>query len=149
MLNKFFMRAAVAAVALTCTTGSASAENYEILVLEFSFFSSVSYVQPGDSLTFVNNSGIDRDVRSRNANWFITDLADGASASIVVEDGWKNEYMSRIKGAGNGSDNTTETDINLDDASIDYTGDDSVEAVPGTIMGILNYSGGPQTPSND
>jgi hypothetical protein len=57
--------------------------------------------------------------------------------------------MSRIKGAGNRSDDTTETDINLDDALIDYTGDDSVETQPGTIMGILNYSGGPQTASND
>tara|TARA_B110000908_G_C10139747_1_gene396199 strand:- start:251 stop:439 length:189 start_codon:yes stop_codon:yes gene_type:complete len=61
----------------------------------------------------------------------------------------KNEDMSRIKGAGNRSDDTTETDINLDDALIDYTGDDSVETQPGTIMGILNYSGGPQTASND
>ena len=38
MLSKFFLRAAVTAAALTCTTGSASAENFDIMIMEMSFF---------------------------------------------------------------------------------------------------------------
>lgn len=143
MLKNFFMRAAVTAAALTCTTGSASAENFDILIMEMSFFPSVSYVQPGDTLTFINESGVDRDIRSRNLDWFIPDLANGASASIVIEDSWKNEYLSRIKGSGNGETPTDTTETNADDSLVDLTGDETVPNEAGTIMGVLNYSGAP------
>lgn len=143
MLSKFFLRAAVTAAALTCTTGSASAENFDIMIMEFSFFPSVSYVQPGDTITFINNSGVARDIRSRNAQWFIPDLAADASTSILVEAGWKNEYLSRITGAGSGNDNTGSTDFNADGAIVDLSNDDAVVAEPGTIMGVLNFSGAP------
>lgn len=102
MLSKFFLRAAVTAAALTCSTGSASAENFDIMIAEFSFFPSISYVQPGDTITFINESGVERDIRSKNKQWSISDLADGASPTITVEEGWKNDYLSRIKGSGNG-----------------------------------------------
>ncbi len=138
MLSKFFLRAAVTAAALTCSTGSASAENYDIMIAEFSFFPSVSYVQPGDTITFINDSGIDRELRSKNADWFIPDLADGASASIVVEEGWKNDFFSRIKGADNGGQDETGETVNVDDASIEMTNEE-LDAEPGTIRGALSY----------
>lgn len=150
MLSKFFLRAAVTAAALTCTTGSASAENFDIMIMEMSFFPSVSYVQPGDTITFTNNSGVDRDIRSRNAQWFIPGLAVDASASIVVEEGWKNEFLSRIKGTGNGSDTgATGDSVSNDYLTTDLTDDPTLMDEAGTIMGILNYSGTPDSASSN
>lgn len=150
MLSKFFLRAAVTAAALTCTTGSASAENFDIMIMEMSFFPSVSYVQPGDTITFTNNSGVARDIRSRNAQWFIPGLAVDASASIVVEESWKNEFLSRIKGTGSGNDTgATGDNVSTDYLTTDLSDDSTFIDEAGTIMGILNYSGTPNSVSSN
>jgi len=106
--------------------------------MEFSFFPSVSYVQAGDTITFINNSGVDRDLRSKNAQWFIPDVADGAQASITVGEGWKNDYLSRIKGSGNGGQEATGEEVNADTASIDQS-NEKLAAEPGTILGVLAF----------
>ena len=150
MLSKFFLRAAVTAAALTCTTGYASAENFDIMIMEMSFFPSVSYVQPGDTLTFINESGVDRDIRSRNAQWFIPGLAVGASASIVIEQGWKNEFLSRIKGSGNGGNDGADGEVVSNDyLTTDLSNDEAVVDEAGTIMGILKYSGAPEVATSN
>ena len=138
MLSKFFLRAAVTAAALTCSTGSASAEDFDILIAEFSFFPSISYVQPGDTITFINESGVERDIHSKNKQWSISDLADGASPTITVEEGWKNDYLSRIKGSGNGGNEQTGEIVNNDLLDIEQTNEE-LQAEPGTILGVLSF----------
>ena len=150
MLSKFFLPAAVTAAALTCTTGSASAENFDILSMEMSFFPTMSYVQPDDTLTFINESGVDRDIRSRNAQWFIPGLAVGASVSIVIEQGWKNEFLSRIKGSGNGGNDGVDGEVVSNDyLTTDLSNDEAVVDEAGTIMGILKYSGAPEVATSN
>ena len=67
--------------------------------MDQSFFPNISYVQPGDTVTFINMSGVTRTVEAENKIWSIDSLADGAQATITVEAGWKNESLSRIHGA--------------------------------------------------
>ena len=127
MLSKFFLRAAVTAAALTCSTGSASAENFDIMIAEFSFFPSISYVQPGDTITFINESGATRQIRSSNNDWVIPSLGDGAQISINIEENWKNDFLSRLDNA------TSQSEIGTDLKNADL----SQEA--GTIAGVLSF----------
>lgn len=90
-------------------------------------------------------SGVTRTVEAKNKKWSIDSLADGAQATITVEAGWKNEYVSRIKGAGgNGSiddtadDSAIATDLDTTDQT-DTSGADEA----GTILGRMSYSSPP------
>ena len=68
MLNKILKGAALAVAALTFTAGSSSAENYRVLMVDSAFFPDISYVQDGDTLTFVNMSGSARTISAENGS---------------------------------------------------------------------------------
>lgn len=146
MLSKFFLRAAVTAAALTCTTGSASAEQFQIMMMEQSFFPNVSYVKPGDTVTFVNMSGITRDIQARNGIWSIAGITDGAEATITVQEGWKNDYLSRIQGTGSGtiSGSSTNQALVTDTNAQDLTDEAGIDEEAGTIVGVFSFGEPPR-----
>ena len=92
MLSKFILRAAVTAAALTCTTGSASAEQYRILMMEHAFFPDVSFVQPGDEVVFVNMSGETRDLSADDGSWVIAAMANGAEVTLALVEGMPSSF---------------------------------------------------------
>ena len=92
MLSKFFLRAAFTAAALTCTTGSASAEQYRVLMMEHAFFPDVSFVQPGDSIIFVNMSGETRDIVASDDSWTIEAMANGAEVTLELVEGMPSAF---------------------------------------------------------
>lgn len=122
MLNKFFMRAAVTAAALTCTTGSASAEEFRILMMDHAFFPEISYVQPGDVVIFANNTGESRDIIAEDGSWEILAVANGTEAQLTVEQGMQNRFVTAVPGAA---------------------GDQVDENGNVQIVGIMNFSGQP------
>lgn len=134
MLSKFFLRAAVTAAALTCTTGSASAEEFRIMMMETAFFPDVSYVQPGDTVTFVNMSGTTRTIQALNNDWAIADMPDGAETAITVSQGWKSQYLSRLVGDG---------------VPTDLSNEQGLDQEEGTIMGVLSLSQPPRGSTAD
>jgi plastocyanin len=120
MLSKFFLRAAVTAAALTCTTGSASAEQYRILMMEHSFFPETSYVLPGDEIVFVNMSGETRNLSAEDGSWAIAAMEDNSETTLQLVEGMPNKFTGLADGA--------EADL--------------------AISGTLNFSG-PQENLND
>ena len=120
MLSKFILRAGATAVALTCAAGAASAENYRVLMLDYAFFPEISYVTPGDTITFVNVSGTTRTIEAQDTEWLIEDLADGAESTLAITQGMKNQYSTVA------------------------VGDEGTEVV----IGKLNFSGAPNEISN-
>ena len=122
MLNKFFMRAAVTAAALTCTTGSASAEEFRILMMDHAFFPEISYVQPGDTVIFANDSGEARDIIAEDGSWEILAVANGTEVQLKVEQGMQNRFVTAVPGA---------------------EGDQVDENGNVQIVGIMNFSGQP------
>jgi len=98
MLRKFILRGAVLAAALTCTTGSASAEQFRILMMENSFFPETSYLQPGDEVTFVNQSGGTLDVSAEDGSWTIEAMAYGGEATLMIVEGMTNAYSALAPG---------------------------------------------------
>lgn len=143
MLNTLFMRAAATAVTLTFAAGPVSAENYRVLMMDYAFFPEISYVQDGDTITFVNMSGITRIIEAKNQSWATPEMADGAEATIPVYKGMQNAYVTRIDGVGGGGINGGGggTDVNAD--STDGTEFDGQDAEEGTIVGKLNFSSVP------
>ncbi|WP_298858010.1 hypothetical protein [uncultured Sulfitobacter sp.] len=122
MLSKFFLRAAVTAAALTCTTGSASAEEYRILMMDYAFFPEINYVQPGDTVIFENASGEMRDVAAEDGSWIIAGMADGSETAMSIVAGMPNRFQSLVPGG---------------------EGDEVDENGNVAVVGILNFSGQP------
>lgn len=122
MLSKFFMRAAVTAAALTCTTSSASAEEYRILMMDYAFFPEISYVQPGDVVIFTNSTGQTRSVAGADGSWAVADLADGSEASLTIIEGMPSQYVSLVPGVA---------------------GDEVDEDGNVTVLGKMNFGGQP------
>lgn len=149
MLNKYILRAAATAVTLTFAAGSASADNFRILMMDYAFFPEISYVQPGDTITFVNMSGITRVIKSRNGAWETPEMVDGAETTVEVFQGMQNDYVTKVDGVGGNGVNATDgggADVNNDTTTGDnIEGQDDEE---GTIIGKLNFSGAPVIAEN-
>lgn len=122
MLSKFILRAAVTAAALTCTTGSASAETYRILMMDYAFFPEISYVQPGDVVIFENISSSTRDVTAQDGSWIVASVGAGGETSLTITQDMPNKYLSLVPGA----------------AGDEVDADGNVE-----VVGTLNFSGQP------
>ena len=151
MLNKILMRAAFTAAALTVTAGASSAENYRVLMMDYAFFPDISYVQDGDTLTFVNMSGITRTIAARNGSWGTPELIDGAEATITVEKGMFNTYQTRLDGVGGAGVNENSgggTGDNVTDVTDGSTGIDGQDAEEGTIIGKINFAETPAIQTN-
>jgi plastocyanin len=96
MLSKFMMRAAITAAALTCTTSSASAEQFEILMMENAFFPEVSYLRPGDEVIFINQSGRTLNVAAEDGSWEVATVSDGMQASLMIIEGMPNQFGALV-----------------------------------------------------
>lgn len=151
MLNKFMLRAAATAVALTCAAGPASAENYEVLMMDYAFFPEISYVVAGDTITFTNMSGITRVIQSRNGSWATPEIPDGGQATLFVAQGMQNTYLTRVDGVGSNGINTSGGGGGGSEFGADFTtGEDlsGASGEEGTIIGKLNFSGAPVIAEN-
>ena len=122
MLSKFILRAAITAAALTCTTGSVSAEQYRVIITDFAVFPEVSYVQPGDTIIFENNSGVTRYAGTINQEWETEDIVEGQELAVLIEEGTPNEFYLRHTDTRGGE------------------GADAQEIEEGAILGKLNFS---------
>lgn len=150
MLSKFILRGAVTAIALACTAGSVSADNFRIIITDFAVFPDVSYVQRGDTVIFENNSGVARIIGSRNSRWVTPEVAAGGEIAVFIGDDAPNEYFARLVGQnGNGGANNSGNDTGTDDTPLDTaTGNDTDPAAStdedeinsGAILGRMNFS---------
>lgn len=150
MLVKFILRAAATAAALTCASGPALAENYDVLIMDYAFFPEISYVKAGDTMTFINMSGITRSVETRDNSWATTEIIDGASVTVSVVAEMTNTFITRLDGVGGNGINdggAGGADVNVDQVvDTELTGQDAEE---GTIIGRLSFGNAPNTPAND
>ncbi len=127
MLSKIFMRAAIAAAALSGTASSASAEEYRILMMDYAFFPEISYLLPGDEVIFENISGSTRSVIASDASWVIDELSDGSTATLTIVENMPNDFLSLVPG----------------EAGDEVDEDGNVQ-----VVGRMNFSGAPVA-SND
>jgi len=64
---------------------AASAADYEILILPNTYFPETTYLDPGDSVVFVNTSGDEHTIVADNEAWTIGPLQPGETYSLVID----------------------------------------------------------------
>ncbi len=94
-----------AAFALGMAT-AAQAEDHTIVVTGFSYFPAVTYVLPGETVTFVNESGEEQTVVGKDAGWVVGPLADGADGSLTVTEETELKFFSAYQNCENGNEGT-------------------------------------------
>jgi len=127
MLNKFMMRAAVAAAAFAGTAGTAGAEEQHVLMMDYAFFPEVSYVEPGDTVVFENMSGETRSLLADDATWAVLSIDDGESVSLEITEDMPTEYYSLVAG---GEGDEVDEDGNV------------------RVVGTMDFDGAPQIVEN-
>ena len=60
------------------------AEEHMVVVTGFSYFPEIVYVQPGDTVLFINKSGTDQTVFARDGSWVVGPLPNNGEASLTI-----------------------------------------------------------------
>jgi plastocyanin len=74
----------ISALALGILATPLGAAEHEIIILGSSFFPTVTYVQPGDSLRFINESDAAQAVIAANSAWTTGSLASAEEMVLQV-----------------------------------------------------------------
>ena len=81
MMVKKTLAAAICCLGLS---GAAHAEEHMIVLTGFSYFPAVTYVAPGDTVVFINESGEEQTVVGKDAGWTVGPLNNEEQGSLEV-----------------------------------------------------------------
>lgn len=145
MLKTYRARAAFAAAFLTCAAGPAVSENFDILMMENAFFPEVTFVQPGDTITFVNMSGLPRNIAATDKSWDTENIMDGGSLTVTVSSEMSSEFKLSVKGAANDDSGTAVghgEEGALTDDNLTLSGDEAAtaESAAAVVIGKLDFT---------
>ncbi|QUJ75448.1 hypothetical protein KDD17_10730 [Sulfitobacter albidus] len=145
MLKTFRARAAAAAALLTFAAAPVSAESYQILLMDNAFFPETTYVQEGDTVTFVNLSGKPTRVTALDKSWDTGMFKDGIEISMLVSDEMSVEFVAKQRGNGGGAD-TDQVGYGTDgDLTNDNVFDENAEADEiDVFVGALTFDAPPE-----
>ncbi|UWR23221.1 hypothetical protein [Sulfitobacter sp. S190] len=89
MLNSFRAGAAVLAAATTLIASSSmarEAQTHNILVFGTAYFPDITFVQPGDTLTFINEADVPHTVATGEEGWTTGEIPVAGAVSVLVEE---------------------------------------------------------------
>lgn len=119
-------------IAGATTLGLASAvqaEEHTIIMTGFSYFPTITYAQPGDTVTFVNESSEELTVVAKDSGWFVGPLQDEETGHLQITEETELAFFAAYCNNGNdgadgncGFGNDGDAGAGGDD---DNTGDDS------------------------
>lgn len=116
----------LAALVMLTSATAAAAEEHVILYLGQAFFPSVTHIQPGDTIRFVNSSGQATQIAGENSDWSVGPLSPNQEQVIPVASGMSETYFATQP---EGED---EDEVDADDTT------DDVNAV--TVEGALTFN---------
>ncbi|THH37118.1 hypothetical protein E4Z66_09300 [Aliishimia ponticola] len=97
------------AVAL-CIASVAHSEEHRVVLTGFSYFPSVVYAQPGDSVIFINESGEEQTVVGRDTGWVVGPLGDQQEGQLTINEETELAFFAAY--AAEEDDDTDETSPN-------------------------------------
>lgn len=71
---------------------SAAAEEHVVIITGSSFFPQVTYVDPSDTVRFVNESSTTQSINGQDGNWEVLNIPNGGAATLTIVEGMKNQY---------------------------------------------------------
>lgn len=119
----------MAACAVAFSASMAAAEEHVIIYLGQAFFPSVTHVQPGDTIRFVNSSEITTMIESETAVWSVGPLIAAEEGTATVESAMELVFFA-----------TEVTGADEDEIDADDTTDDTNTV---TVEGALSFEAPP------
>ena len=89
----------VAAMATLSIGSAAVAAEHEILILADGYFPQITYLNPGDTVHFFNDTGTSQSIISKNDSWTLGPIEPNATETMVIEqDVQKTYYNAALTG---------------------------------------------------
>lgn len=82
MKRAIFVGITTAALSLATAV---QAEEHVVLILPDAYFPSITYMNNGDTVRFVNASGVEHNIISKNGNWSMGPLNPNGEETMVVD----------------------------------------------------------------
>lgn len=124
-------KTAATALALGLSIASAQAAEHEIAIVAEGFFPEITYVQPGDTVTFVNTDTAPRRVFGDEFHFASEPLFEADSFTLSIVADMPNEFFGR----------TGTEELNDEAAPVDLA-DTDTEGRP--LSGVLSFAPPPQ-----
>lgn len=129
MLRRF----AASALALGIWAVPAQAIDHQVIAVAGAFFPEVTYVQPGDTVTFINEDLTPRRIFGDDFNFVSPRLGQGESWTMTVVDAMPNDYFAK-------SFNVAETNDALGEGSIEAEAEADVDENGVIMRGALSFA---------
>ncbi|MFL4468405.1 hypothetical protein ACERZ8_00425 [Tateyamaria armeniaca] len=85
----------VATVAALSVATSAAATEHTILILPDAYFPQITYLDEGDSVRFVNMSGLEHNIVAADAGWEIGPIPDQGEAVLEVDSVGEKSFFNK------------------------------------------------------
>jgi plastocyanin len=84
----------VATLATLAIGTAATAAEHVILILPDAYFPQITYMEPGDTVKFVNASGTAQSIIAKNDSWTLGPIASEAEASMLIDIGVQKTFYN-------------------------------------------------------
>lgn len=101
---------ALAAVLTTGLSTAAHADEHMIVLTGFSYFPAVTYVVPGDTVVFINESGEEQTVVGKDAGWVVGPLTNEEEGVLVVTEETELKFFAAYQPEEEETDDTAAED---------------------------------------
>ncbi len=117
MLKSYSKGLCAAAIATIFAASAAQAEDHSVLIMDGGFFPAVTYAQPGDSVTFTNDSEVALVLAAVDSSWISESISVEGTFVLTVGETTPPEFVAVETDAAVAGDEgeTDEEYINLDD----------------------------------
>ncbi|MEP2889574.1 hypothetical protein [Tateyamaria sp.] len=91
------MKRVISAVATVATLFAASpvaAAEHMILILEDAYFPQVTYLERGDTVRFVNASGLSHNIIAKNNSWELGPIPVDGEVTLLIDDGVQKTFYN-------------------------------------------------------
>ena len=85
----------LAAAATICAPTSALAAEHTITILDFAYFPQITYLATGDTVHFINASGLPHTIIAADEDWEIGPIPMQGEASIVITEGMATTFFDK------------------------------------------------------
>lgn len=126
-------KTAAAALALAVWALPAQAAEHEVLILAGGFYPEITYVQPGDSVTFVNTDQRPRRVFGDRYDFVSPKIKQNESWTLGIVANMRNDYFAK-------SFNVNATDTPVGEGSVTAQQEADVNDAGNVMRGVLSYA---------
>ncbi len=89
MKRTLFVGAMLASLSVGATVQAAE---HTVLILPDAYFPKITYMNPGDTVRFVNETGATHEIISKNGDWTLEVAADGEETMVISQGVQKTFY---------------------------------------------------------